>query len=482
MPNERHVHNRFGVIFHITIALSAIIMLFGLIIDGPAAVWWGLCDIITRPDLLITDYVATSGAGAAMVNCGLLMLISVTLLRLSGDPFNGYSIVTIGLMGGFGFFGKNIVTVWPFIIGGWLYARVTRRPYRNYVTVSLLSSALSPLVSHLALGTTMGASPFTVAIAAVAGLAIGFVMPALCPYTYRIQNGMNLYNVGFASGLMAMMIVPLLYAAGDDPQTALHWAEGWNMHLLAMLWGYAGLCLVSGLFFCREKPRDVLRNYRELLGTTGRTPGDYLRMFGFAPTLVNMGVNGLWCLLFLWLIGGDLNGPTAGAVFTVMGFSAWGKHLRNMLPVMGGVVLGGLVLDFSISDPSLQIAALFVTTLAPIAGHFGWPFGIAAGFIHSALVLQTAGPVSGLNLYNNGFSGGLIAIVVTPTAAAIFNHTLPKLRDASFFEVLDDEELRDHGNWDKEETAYLHPLQHHETHDEDVARLEHDMGEGPNEE
>lgn len=63
----------------------------------------------------------------------------------------------------------------------------------------------------------MGTSALTVALATVVGLAIGFVMPALCPYTYRIQNGMNLYNVGFASGLMAMMIVPLLYAAGDDP-------------------------------------------------------------------------------------------------------------------------------------------------------------------------------------------------------------------------------------------------------------------------
>ena len=64
--------------------------------------------------------------------------------------------------------------------------------------------------------------------------------------------------------------------------------------------------------------------------------------------------------------------------------------------------------------PALQLAGLFGTTLAPIAGHFGIVFGVLAGFIHSALVLQTGGPVAGLNLYNNGFSGGLIAIVLYP--------------------------------------------------------------------
>ena len=65
------------------------------------------------------------------------------------------------------------------------------------------------------------------------------------------------------------------------------------------------------------------------------------------------------------------------------------------------------------------MAGLFGTTLAPIAGHFGWLPGILAGFIHSALVLQTGGPVAGLNLYNNGFSGGLIAIVLYPTITAV---------------------------------------------------------------
>ena len=87
--------------------------------------------------------------------------------------------------------------------------------------------------------------------------------------------------------------------------------------------------------------------------------------------------------------------------------------------------------------PALQLAGLFGTTLAPVAGHFGPVCGILAGFIHSALVLQTGGPVAGLNLYNNGFSGGLIAIVLYPTLTAIIRHRRPKLRDADYYDLFE---------------------------------------------
>jgi len=459
-------HDRFAAIFQISLIVSAVFIALGLIIDGPAEAFRGLGDIVTRPDLLITDYVETSGIGAAFLNAGLVAAASTCVLKLSRDPFNGYSIVTIGLMLGFGFFGKNILTMWPFVLGGWLYSRVTRRSYADYAAVSLMSTALSPLVSYLAMGTEHP----SLLSGALVGILIGFIMPALCPYTYRIQNGMNLYNVGFAAGLLAMMIVPVLSAAGNGLSTAMHWNKGFDPWLLSVIAAGCTASLVLGLFLCNRPCGEVLREYRQLLGTTGRTPCDYLRMFGFAPTFVNMGVNGLFCLGFLALIGGDLNGPTAGGIIAIMGFSAWGKHLRNMLPVMLGVLFGGIVLDFSVQDPALQIAVLFVTTLAPVAGHFGWPFGVLAGFIHSALVLQTSGPVSGLNLYNNGFSGGLIAIVIIPVAAAIFNHHLPKIRDVSFFEVLEDDDIEE-DQWDTMETEYMHPLRHEEV---DTHEFEHE--------
>ena len=58
---------------------------------------------------------------------------------------------------------------------------------------------------------------------------------------------------------------------------------------------------------------------------------------------------------------------------------------------------------------------------------FGWPAGVVAGFLHSAVVLQAGSVLAGVNLYNNGYSGGLIAIVLFPTVMAIFRHRKPEL-------------------------------------------------------
>ena len=166
----------------------------------------------------------------------------------------------------------------------------------------------------------------------------------------------------------------------------------------------------------------MLSTYRRLLRTSGRAPSDYLRMFGPAPTLVNAGINGLIGLALILAIGGDLNGPTVGGILTIMGFSAFGKHPANMFPVMFGVLLGSVVMHWSLADSAVQLACLFCTTLAPISGYFGWPYGVLAGFIHASVVLYTGSPVAGMNLYNNGFSGGLVALVLYAIIIAVIRH------------------------------------------------------------
>ena len=111
-------------------------------------------------------------------------------------------------------------------------------------------------------------------------------------------------------------------------------------------------------------------------------------------------------MAYILAVGGELNGPVIGAIFTIVGFAAFGKHPRNIVPIMAGVFLGSLAKPWSADDPSILLAALFGTTLAPIAGRFGWHWGVVAGFVHSSAALSV-GPVhAGLNLYNNGFAAG----------------------------------------------------------------------------
>ena len=434
---------RYRSIFPATIAFSIALMLIGIGIGQPEEILPGLWKIVTMQDLLITDYIDIAGPAAAFINAGLVTIISVCILKLAKDPFNGFTIVEVGLMAGFSLFGKNMFNIWPIILGTWLYARYQREPFSKYASVALLSTSLAPLVSYMALGSVHASLPLGV----LSGVIVGFLMPSLSAYTYKVQNGMNLYNMGFACGLFAMMVVPVLTAFGDKPDSAMYWSTGRNTELGFVCTVICAVLILMGLFSSDKGVKDVLERYHLLLTTTGRAPNDYLRMFGAGPVLINIGLNGLIGMTYILLVNGDLNGPTLGGIFTIMGFSAFGKHPRNIIPVMLGVWLGAYGMHYEPNYPALQLAGLFGTTLAPVAGHFGAVFGILAGFIHSALVLQTGGPVAGLNLYNNGFSGGLIAIVLYPTLTAIVRHRRPKLRNADYYDLFEEDQPINMSYW-----------------------------------
>ena len=298
-----------------------------------------------------------------------------------------------------------------------------------------MSTALSPIVSYIFLDNGWG-NPV---LALLFGVIIGFIMPPLAAYTYRIQNGMNLYNVGFACGLVAFIFVPIMTSLGADPTTRYDWASGCDHIFLPMLVVLCLLLIIGGLILTPLPVWASWAGYRLLLQSSGRAPTDFLRMFGAAPVMINTGINGLIGMAFIYLGGGTLNGPTVGGILTIMGFSAYGKHAFNIIPVMGGVFLGSLIMDWSLSDPAVQLACLFCTTLAPVSGYFGWPYGVLAGFLHSSVVLYTGGPVAGMNLYNNGFSGGLIATVLYPLIVAVARHRKPVLEDLDYFEEMEED-------------------------------------------
>ena len=138
---------------------------------------------------------------------------------------------------------------------------------------------------------------------------------------------------------------------------------------------------------------------------------------GFAAGFVAialMSVMGLLTIGWLWLVGGDLNGPTLGGVITIMGFAAFGMHPKNCAPIVAGIWAATLLLRYQPADPSIQLAALFGMGLAPIAGQFGVVWGIIAGMLHCAIVTTVGSVYGGLNLYNNGFTAGLVALILVP--------------------------------------------------------------------
>lgn len=429
---DAHPSTRYERMFPFLWGYAALLMAAGLLLEHPSGVLSGLIRIVMTEDALITDYVLVAGPGAALVNAAIVTAISILILQLSHVPCNGITLVIMGLMSGFSLFGKNFVNIWPILFGTWIYAKSRNESFGKYAGVGLMATALSPVVSYLALEHGWGNLPIGIAVGAI----IGFILPSLSAYTYKVQNGMNLYNVGFACGLVAFLIVPLISSFGDAPRVQYRWAKNNGLPFAILLFLLCMILLLSGLLFCRQSPKQAWRSYCRLLSTSGRAPSDYLLMFGPAPTLMNAGVNGMIGLIIIVLIGGDLNGPTTGAILTIMGFSAFGKHARNIIPVICGVLLGSLVMHWSLSDSAVQLACLFCTTLAPISGYFGWPYGVLAGFIHASVVLYTGSPVAGMNLYNNGFSGGLVSIVLYAIIIAAIRHRKPEIQDQDYFDTV----------------------------------------------
>lgn len=95
-----------------------------------------------------------------------------------------------------------------------------------------------------------------------------------------------------------------------------------------------------------------------------------------------------------------------------MGFSAFGKHPWNVWPVLAGIAIAALAFGKELSAPGVILASLFGTTLAPLAGEFGIPVGVVAGFLHLVIVLRSGEWHAGIGLYNNGLAGGLTATLL----------------------------------------------------------------------
>lgn len=369
----------------------------------------GLVMIVHEPDFLITDYFVIGGVGGAFLNAGMLTLISLLIVYFLDMAVDGHTITSACLMFGFSLFGKNLVNIWAILLGVLLYARYHKTPVSRYIYIGFYGTSLSPIITQV-----MWVGEWhilvRIVVCVLTGIVIGFVLPPLATFVHFAHKGYSLYNVGFAGGIIATVIVSLLKSFGVTTESRLVWSSGNNLWFLILLSVFFGGMILMG--FCGD--RNVLEAYRSILKCGGHGGSDYYKENGGPATLVNMGVNGLFVTWIFCLIGGDLNGPTIGSIFTVVGFSATGKHLRNIAPVMLGVLIASEVKQWNVTDPSPALAFLLSTTLAPIAGEFGTLAGILAGFLHSSVALNVGIVYGGMNLYNNGFAGGMVAIFLVP--------------------------------------------------------------------
>ena len=65
-------------------------ILIGLFLQPINEIIPGIIRIVREPDVLITDYFAVGGIGAALINAGLTTLLSIGLLYFSGKEMDGH--------------------------------------------------------------------------------------------------------------------------------------------------------------------------------------------------------------------------------------------------------------------------------------------------------------------------------------------------------------------------------------------------------
>jgi hypothetical protein len=221
--------------------------------------------------------------------------------------------------------------------------------------------------------------------------------------------------MGFAGGLIATISASVFRAFDIEIIPIQGVSEGNNVTLALVLYAIAAAMIILGLTL--GNAGDNLREFRAILKRPGRLVSDFYVDQGNA-IFINMGVLCAFSTTLVLALGAQINGPVLAAILTVVGFGSFGKHILNALPIIIGAMLSAYLNRWDMTSTGNVIAMLFCTSLAPIAGQFGWKWGIITGFLHVAITANVGSVTGGLNLYANGFGAGFAALFMLPLITA----------------------------------------------------------------
>lgn len=392
------------------IGYCLLLIFIGLLSEPLLPLYEGMSRIITSPSNLLTDYTKLGSFGSAFVNSGLLTLMSVLLAKKKNIPINGPLIAALFTVSGCSFFGKNLYNSIPIILGGYCYAKIVKKPFSQFIVVSLFGSALSPIISYMTFGLSLPLA-ISIPLSYFVGIFIGLILPPLASHILTFHQGFSLYNVGFTSGIIAMVFAGVFRMFGWTIEGHEIISTAYHRQLIYFLLFLFILMFFIGFYM----NRFTLKGLKEISQTSGKLITDFISIAGVGATMINMSLMGLLLTGYTQITHTTLNGPIIGAILSAVGFSAFGNHILNSTPLLLGVFIASQLSPvFTISQTTVILAAIFSTSLAPIAGFYGIIYGVVAGFLHMSLVTNVGSLHGGLNLYNNGFSTGFIAAFMVP--------------------------------------------------------------------
>jgi len=408
--------NRFAVPvdYYIMFCICVLFIVVAFYMDTPRQILDGYIKIHTSRSVLITDYVSLAGIGAALVNSALLVIINLILLISNKREPNGKIIASLFLTIGFSLFGKNMFNTLPIMAGVWVYGRVSGKKFSDMIIYAMVSTTIAPIVSEVAfLNESISFIKFVSAYSI--GLFVGFIFPVIADYIKVMHNHYCLYNGGIAGGFIATMFAGFLRSIGIEIIPENLWDTEHTRHLAYLAFFIAFSLIIYGL--ATDKPLNACRKFFKLLKEKDPDDCDYLTKY-HNTCYINIGIMCIVSTTVMLVLGKPINGPILGGILTVSGFAACGKHLRNATPILIGSILAVYLNHLESTASVNTLAILFSTGLAPIAGRYGWHWGVITGFLHVSIAVFIGDVNGGLNLYNNGFAGSFIAVLILPIIVA----------------------------------------------------------------
>lgn len=410
--------------------------------------WGDLWAIFTGPGKLVTDYFSLGSLASAMFNAGLCGFACVLIITASRARANSTTFAAFILVIAHCFYGLNLINMWPPFIGVLVYCLVTKHPIRDNLHIAMFSTALAPFISDFLFfyppGSSLRLGEFSVLgiiLSVLFGIFAGFLVPALLPGTSAMHRGYNMYKAGLAIGILGIFVYCFLYKTfGITPHdTGFAPGTGYeafrSTHYLFMNCFFISIFLLALLVGFTQNGRSF-KNYRKLTSCSGYGL-DFADKFGMPLCLINFGVYGLSILAYLnavfWLPvlfpalpdGVGFTGATVGVIFAALTFSADGQHPKNVAPVALGYTLlfvlvcgicliTGADVPWTLATQAYINGLAFATGLCPIAGSYGFKYGVIAGFVSAIICTSTSAMHGGFVLYNGGFNAGLAAIILIP--------------------------------------------------------------------
>ena len=411
--------------FKILLAICLLFAASAFVFDRPVDIIAGLGRIFTSRGLLRTDYMITGGIGAALLNASLVGLYSLALIYFSGAKPAGGTLMSFWMGIGWSCWGMNVFSIFPLSLGVWLYARLKKQPFSNFMVAAILAGTIAPIVSCFYFTNPimlhLGASwslPVNILCGVVIGIICGFLLPIISAAATRMHDGYTLFNMGVTGGMIATFLAAILKAFGVEVSGGSDWYTGSNGPLAVFLFVISGVVLLTGVFLGSKRRTNHSANFKKMYAESGHAPNDFYTNYG--PTAyINMGLMGMFGTTVVLALKADLNGATFACIFSMVAFGGLGEHLKNVIPTVAGAIICAYLNTTGLTAPGNILPILFSACLAPIGGQFGFGWGMVTGFMHVLTILHIGGLTSGFNIYNNGFASGFVAFFLVPIIVAL---------------------------------------------------------------